>query len=376
MVVSTSCYRPISGGPAIAGRLSAHPQYVVARQRGLAVADGQLRVMVFYSSCGNLFLRQGIKGDVILKVVTTLAQDAAPETTEKIDHAIQEFGSKVGDALHGDTSVLIQLGKDYGLPILWAVIILVMAYVVAGVIGRATARSLIKAKVEETLARFFGKVARYVLLTFGVIFALSKFGIDVTAFAAVLAAAGFAVGMALSGTLSNFAAGVMILIFRPFKVGDYIVVSGEEGTVEEVELFTTTVNTLDNRHIILPNGSIFGSVIQNVTHNPMRRVDVNVGVAYEADMKQTRSVLQEAIANIQDAVADRDPSGDPSHAPQVYLVELGDSSVNWQVRVWCAPAVYWDVRERLTEAAKDGLDRAGISIPFPQMDVHVEGKLG
>lgn len=298
-----------------------------------------------------------------------LAQDSAPETTQQIDGAIQDVGSKLGDVLHGDTSALVELGKDYGLPILWAIIILVSAYLIAGMVSRTVTRSLTRAKVEETLARFLGKMVRYLLLIFGVVFALSKFGIDVTAFAAVLAAAGFAVGMALSGTLSNFAAGVMILIFRPFKVGDYIVVSGQEGTVEEVELFTTSINTLDNRHIIVPNGSIFGSVIQNFTRNELRRVDVNVGVAYQADMKQTRSVLTEAIANIEGAAS----TSDAAYQPHAYLVDLGDSSVNWQVRVWCDPAVYWDVRERLTEAAKDALDQAGISIPFPQMDVHLDG---
>ena len=298
-----------------------------------------------------------------------LAQDSVPDTTQKIDGAIQDVGSKLGDVMHGDTSALVELGKDYGLPILWAIIILVGAYLIAGIASRTVTRSLTKAKVEETLARFLGKMVRYLLLIFGVVFALSKFGIDVTAFAAVLAAAGFAVGMALSGTLSNFAAGVMILIFRPFKVGDYIVVSGQEGTVEEVELFTTSINTLDNRHIIVPNSAIFGSVIQNVTRNEMRRVDVNVGVSYHADMKQTRAVLSEAIANIEGAAS----KSDTAHQPQAYLVDLGESSVNWQVRVWCAPAVYWDVRERLTEAAKDALDQAGISIPFPQMDVHLDG---
>ena len=306
-----------------------------------------------------------------MKPLTMLAQDNAPETTQKIDGAIQDIGSKIGDVLHGDTAAIIELGKDYGLPILWAVIILVVAYVIAGVVSRMATRSLTKAKIEETLARFFGKMVRYLLLIFGVILALSKFGIDVTAFAAVLAAAGFAVGMALSGTLSNFAAGVMILIFRPFKVGDYIVTSDQEGTVEEVELFTTSVNTLDNRHIIVPNSSIFGSVIQNVTRNDMRRVDVNVGVAYQANMKKTRTVLSDAIASIGGAA----PASDTAHQPQVYLVDLGDSSVNWQVRVWCTPAVYWDVRERLTEATKDALDQAGISIPFPQLDVHLDGNV-
>jgi small conductance mechanosensitive channel len=250
------------------------------------------------------------------------------------------------------------------MPIVWAIVILVAAWIISKIVGNGVRRSLAKGKVDETLSRFFGKLAGYLILTLGVIFALSKFGIDVTSFAAILAAAGFAVGMALSGTLGNFAAGVMLLIFRPFKVGDYIVAGGTEGIVEEIELFTTTLNTLDNRHIILPNGLIHGAVIENVTFNKTRRVDVNVGVAYGASMKETRKVLLDGIANIQGALSEP--------GPDAYLVELGDSSVNWQVRVWCAPADYWAVRQVLTEAAKDALDAAGISIPFPQLDVHMD----
>ncbi|MEM7316680.1 MAG: mechanosensitive ion channel family protein, partial [Planctomycetota bacterium] len=184
-----------------------------------------------------------------------------------------------------------------------------------------------------------------------------------TSFAAILAAAGFAVGMALQGTLSNFAAGVMLLVFRPFKVGDYISVAGSEGVVEEIDLFTTRMNSLDNRHLIVPNSSIFGETIENFTKNDLRRVDVNVGAEYKADLRHTRQVLSDAIAVI--------PGGVSDPAPEVYLVELADSSVNWQCRVWCRPENYWEVRQRVTTVAKDALDNAGIGIPFPQMDLHV-----
>lgn len=292
------------------------------------------------------------------------AETPAPTPEKEIEVTIDKVKDTTSDALTGDQDAIMQLLQDYAMPIVWAVVILVVAYVVSKIAGNGVKRSLTKAKVDETLARFFGKFAGYTILVLGVIFALSKFGIDVTSFAAILAAAGFAIGMALSGTLGNFAAGVMLLIFRPFKVGDYVVAGGTEGTVEEIELFTTTLNTLDNRHIILPNGLVHGAVIENVTFNKIRRVDVNVGAAYGASMKETRQVLTQGIANLPAALAEP--------APEAYLLELGDSSVNWQVRVWCAPADYWGVRQALTEAAKDALDNAGISIPFPQMDVHMD----
>lgn len=292
------------------------------------------------------------------------AEAETPVIEQELEVTLEEAKNTTADALTGDTDAMITLAQDYGMPIVWAIVILVAAWIISKIVGNGVRRSLTKAKIDETLARFFGKFAGYLILILGVIFALSKFGIDVTSFAAILAAAGFAVGMALSGTLGNFAAGVMLLIFRPFKVGDYIVAGGTEGVVEEIELFTTTLNTLDNRHIILPNGLIHGAVIENVTYNKTRRVDVNVGVAYGASMKDTRKVLLDGIANLANTL--------PEPGPDAYLVELADSSVNWQVRVWCAPADYWGVRQDLTEAAKDALDNAGISIPFPQLDVHMD----
>lgn len=294
----------------------------------------------------------------------TPTDEETPAPEQELEGSLEDAKSTTADALGGDTDAMLSLAKDYAMPVVWAIVILIAAIFISKIVDKTIKRSLNRAKLDETLARFFGKFAGYVILVLGVIFALSKFGIDVTSFAAILAAAGFAVGMALSGTLGNFAAGVMLLIFRPFKVGDYVVAGGTEGTVEEIELFTTTLNTLDNRHIILPNGLVHGAVIENVTYNKTRRVDVNVGVAYGASMKDTRKVLEDGIANLPNALSEP--------APEAYLVELADSSVNWQVRVWCAPADYWGVRQDLTEAAKDALDAAGISIPFPQLDVHMD----
>jgi small conductance mechanosensitive channel len=259
---------------------------------------------------------------------------------------------------------ITELVQQYGLPLLFALVILVAAYLLAGIANRAVRRSMGRAKVDETLARFFGKMARYTVLILGLIVALGKIGVEVTAFAAILASAGFAVGMALSGTLGHFASGVMLLIFRPFKIGDVVSAGGITGKVYEISLFTTAMDTPDNRRIIVPNGAIYGATIENISHHDTRRVDVGVGVDYSADIDKTREVLGAAAQSIEGILSD------PAHA--VVLGDLGDSSVNWTVRVWCNAADYWGIKEAATRAVKQHLDDAGIGIPFPQMDVHMD----
>ena len=251
--------------------------------------------------------------------------------------------------------------------------LLFIAYIVASAIGRSIG-GIVTKKVDVTLGKFLSKAIRNVIMLIVAMVALEQVGVDVTAFAAVLAAAGFAVGMALQGTLQNFAAGIMLLLFRPFKVDDFIVVAGTEGTVEEIDLFTTRLNALDNRHLIIPNGEIFGAKLENYSRNALRRVDVNVGAAYNADLDVTRNALERAAEAVSSAFISS-AAGTDVPDPQVYLMELGASSVDWQLRVWCRPEDYWGVREALTGAAKESLDQSGISIPFPQMDVHVVGKV-
>lgn len=256
----------------------------------------------------------------------------------------------------------------------FALALLFVCYIVASWIGRSVGGVVTK-KVDVTLGKFLNKAVRNTIMLIVAMVAMQLiFGVQVAGLAAVLAAAGFAIGLALQGTLANFAAGVMLLVFRPFKVDDYIAVAGTEGTVEEIDLFTTRLNAPDNRHLIIPNGEIFGAKLENYSRNSLRRVDVNVGAAYSADLETTRNALERAVAKI--AVACTQPSENANTPePQVYLKELGASSVDWQLRVWCHPSQYWSVRESLTAAAKDALDQAGISIPFPQMDVHVVGKV-
>jgi small conductance mechanosensitive channel len=257
------------------------------------------------------------------------------------------------------------LVRDKLIPALILLAALVFTWTIASTIGRYFG-SMVAKKVDLTLGKFLTKAIRNGLMLIVVLGVLSANGIQLTAFAAVLAALGFAIGMALQGTLGNIASGIMLLLFRPFKVDDYIVVADTAGTVEEIDLFTTRLNTLDNRHIIIPNSEIFGSKLENYTRNQLRRVDVNVGASYNADIDQTRAALQRAVAKSGGA---SDPQG------YVYLMELGASSVDWQLRVWCDAADYWGVRESLTANAKFEMDRAGIGIPYPQLDVHVGGKL-
>ena len=291
-----------------------------------------------------------------------LGNDMADHTKE----ATEKIAATLKKAIKGEPEAIQTLMSDYVFPAAVAIVTLFVAYMVASFIGRWIGTT-VSQKVDKTFGKFVGKAIRNVIMA-GVLFmVLQKFGIDVASFAAVIAAVGFAIGMAFQGTLSNFAAGIMLLVFRPFKVDDYIVVAGTEGTVEEIDMFTTRLNTLDNRHVIVPNSEIFGSQMENYTRNEFRRVDVNVGAAYSADIEMTRRVLEQAIANI--------PGGVAVPEPQVYLCELGDSAVAWQCRVWCRPTDYWAVRQDMTQAAKQSLDQAGIGIPFPQVDVNVIGKV-
>lgn len=250
---------------------------------------------------------------------------------------------------------------------------LFIGYLVASWVGRVVG-SVVTKRVDVTLGKFLSKAVRNVILiVIAMVVLEQQYKINIAGFAAILAATGFAIGMALQGTLGNFAAGVMLLAFRPFKIDDYIEVADTQGTVEEIDLFTTRLNTVDNRHVIVPNAEIFGAKLENYTRNSVRRVDVNVGAAYEANLDQTRAALTQAVNRIVAEMSEDAKLDVPM--PQVYLMKLGASSVDWQLRVWCDPANYWAVREKLTEAAKLELDKAAIGIPYPQMDVHVVGKV-
>lgn len=252
-----------------------------------------------------------------------------------------------------------------GMRVALVLVILFVAMTIAGWIGSAVRTSLTRMRFDVTLAKFLAKLARWGVLLMAGLSCLGYFGVDVTTFAAVLGAAGFAVGLAFQGTLSNFAAGAMLLLFRPFKVGDVVNLDGQLGKVDEIELFTTTLDTFDNRRIMIPNSAVFGSTIENITYHPVRRVDVEVGAAYDADIDSTRSALEQAVAETEGGLTTPEPA--------VVLVALGASSVDWKVQVWTPTGDYLATKQALIRSVKNRLDAAGIGIPFPQMDVHLNG---
>lgn len=259
---------------------------------------------------------------------------------------------------------LLDLLQKYGPPTIGVLIVVVVAFVVAGWVSALVMRALIKVKFEKTLATFLGSLAKWGVLILAIIGCLGAFGIDTTSFAAVIGGSALAVGLAFQGSLSSLAAGIMLLIFRPFKVDDVVNVAGQLGKIEAISLFTTNMDTFDNRRIIIPNSAVFGATIENITHHSTRRVDVAVGTEYSADLDQTREILESAAAAC--------PGRLNEPETQVVLLELGASSVNWAVRVWANTADYWPVKQALTRQVKKSLDDAGLGIPFPQMDVHLD----
>ncbi len=250
-------------------------------------------------------------------------------------------------------------------PALIAIVTIIALYFIAKLLSRWTATAVCK-RVDETLGKFSGRLVYYSIMTLGSLAILSKAGISVAGAATVLAAAGFAIGLAFQGTLSNFSSGILLLVFRPFKVGDMVVVGGVSGKVNEIDLFTTTLDTTDNRRLILPNSSIAGTTIENITFHSHRRVDLVVGVAYKSDIDKTRQVIQEAVQSLSDRMVLGDDRG-----CKVFLSNLAPSSVDWTVRFWTEKASYWDVREQLLVRIKQKLDLNGIEIPFPQMQLHI-----
>jgi len=258
----------------------------------------------------------------------------------------------------------LYIASYYGLRAVFVLILMILAFSISGWISSLVRTSLQRVNFDETLSKFISKLVRWLILLLAALMCLSKFGVETTSFAAVLGAAGFAVGLAFQGTLSNFAAGAMLLIFRPYKVGDVVNVAGNVGKVFEIELFTTSIDTFDNRRFIIPNSSIFGAVIENISHHPVRRVEVEVGTDYSADIDQTRKILEQAIASVDLRVSDPEPA--------VVLTGLGASSIDWSVRIWARGENFGDAKQALIRAIKIELDRAGIGIPFPQMDVHTD----
>ena len=258
---------------------------------------------------------------------------------------------------------LVAFAKTYGLKVIGAIIILIIGRIIAG-IGRSTVRKMLqKANTDPAVISFTASLTYILILTVAVLAALSKFGIQTASFIAILGAAGFAVGFALQGSLANFAAGVLILIFRPFKVGDFIDAAGVMGTVKEIHLFTTQLATPDNVRILVPNGKLYGDIIKNYSANETRRIDLVFGIGYSSSIQKAYEVISEILKEDKRILADP--------ATQIAVAELADSSVNFVVRPWVESKDYWDVRFDLTRKIKEEFDKQGIEIPFPQRTVHM-----
>jgi len=254
-------------------------------------------------------------------------------------------------------------GTDLGLKILAGLAVLIIGRWVAKRLTGIVRRLMARAKVDEMLVRFIGNLLYAVLLVFIILAAVGQLGVQTTSFVAVLGAAGLAVGLALQGSLGNFAAGVLIVLFRPYRVGDFIEVGHIAGVVEEVQIFTSVLVTLDNKKVIVPNGQIMNGTITNYSAKEHRRVDAVASVSYAEDLDRVRSVLLAMMGD--DARILKDP------APAIVVLELAASSVNLSVRCWVKPVDYWLVFFHVNEQIKKCFDRAGINIPFPQQDVHL-----
>jgi len=256
---------------------------------------------------------------------------------------------------------ILYLGT-YAVQVVGAILILIVGRIAAGIGKKLITRLLTRAKTDPAVISFVGTLSYFLILVFAILAALAKFGIQTTSFVAVLGAAGLAVGLALQGSLSNFASGVLILILRPFKIGDFIEGAGVMGTVKEIELFTTVLSTPDNIKIMVPNAKLFGDVIKNFSGYDLRRIDLEVGIDYGSPIGKAMEILNNLIKE--------DIRILPDPPAQVAVSTLADSSVNIVFRPWVKKDDYWDVRFDLTRKVKESFERNEIEIPFPQQVVH------
>jgi small conductance mechanosensitive channel len=262
-----------------------------------------------------------------------------------------------------DPEQLQAIALDWGGRLIAAILILIVGKWIAGSIRRVFERALEARKVDKTIVSFLGNLGYMLLMTLVVLMAIGKLGVNTTSFVAVVGAAGLAVGLALQGSLSNFASGVLLIIFRPFKAGDFVEAGGAAGIVEEIQVFCTKIRTGDNKAIIIPNSGVLGGNIVNYSAKETRRVELIFGIGYDDDLRKAKALLQEIIA------ADERILKDPESL--VAVKELADSSVNFVVRVWVKSADFWNVHFHLVETVKLRFDEEGISIPYPQRDVHI-----
>ncbi len=263
-------------------------------------------------------------------------------------------------------NMLTEFGVSYGLKIIGAILILIIGRVVAGIVRRLVTKAMMRGGTDPTVVSFVSNVAYILVISVAVLAALAKFGIQTASFVAVMGAIGFAIGFALQGSLANFAAGILILVLRPYKVGDYIVAGGAEGTVMGIRTFTTELATLDNKKILVPNGKLLSDNIENLTGYEKRRVDLVIGISYASSITDAIKIARN--------VMDEDPRVLSEPAPSVLVSELADSSVNLHVWPWVKPEDYWAVYFDVTKKVKEAFDAGGVEIPFPQRVVHMASR--
>lgn len=253
---------------------------------------------------------------------------------------------------------------DFAVQVLGAVILLVIGVKLIGILRKIIRKALERHGVETGVVQFLDTFLKYLLYIVLGMTLLQKFGVETTSVVAIMGSAGVAIGLALQGSLSNFAGGVLILILHPFKVGDYIIQGDKEGTVVEISLFYTTLLTSDNRRVVIPNGQLSDNSLVNVTAEPERRLDLQVGISYDSSIQQAKMVLEH--------IASKDPDVLSDPAPFTAVKELGSSEVTMLLRIWVKTEKYWEVKFRMNEEIKLGLEEAGVQIPFPQLDVFLK----
>lgn len=262
-----------------------------------------------------------------------------------------------------DSEILLGYAVEYGTALISAIVIFMVGKWLAKAISNILRKVMTKNNLDTTIVSFVSNIIYYALFAMVCISAIGALGVETTSLAAVIAAAGLAIGLALQGSLSNFAAGVMIIMFRPFRNGDYISAGGVEGTVDEVSIFTTQLLTVDNCTVIIPNGNLIAGNIINYSTQKHRRVDLVIGVAYSENLSHVKSVLEDIVTSHKKVLA--------KPAYTLAVSELADNSVNLILRPWVKSADYFDVKFDLTESVKNRFDEEGISIPFPQRDLHI-----
>jgi len=289
--------------------------------------------------------------------------ESTTEVVSEASEAVVEQGAAAVDHTQEYISIAMQFLADYGLKIIGAFLIFIIGKWVARRIQNIIVRLMQRNNIDETLISFIESIVYIMLMVVVILAAINTLGVQTTSFIAILGAAGLAIGLALQGTLGNVGSGVLLISFRPFKMGDFVTVGGETGTVAGISIFATTLHTLDNKVVIVPNAAVSGGNITNFTTLAVRRIDLSFGIGYGDDLKKAKLVLEDIMKE--------DPRVLSEPAPFVGVGELGDSSVNFVFRPWVKSEDYWDVYFDMHEKVKLTFDEKGISIPFPQRDIHL-----